>query len=64
MGQGAADALDVAGVHVHRVDESARLVDTVDAAARTAFSGYRAVAVLIGQRVIGSKRFGGEDSET
>ncbi len=61
MGQGTAGALRGAGVVVHDVDDGVRLVDTVAAAARLAFSSYRPVAVLIGQRVIGSKAFDVEE---
>jgi sulfopyruvate decarboxylase alpha subunit len=57
MGQATADVLTNAGVVVHAVDEPERVVDTVNAAARLAFDSYRACAVLIGQRVIGSKSF-------
>ena len=45
------------GVIVHHVDEAQRIPETVAAAARLAFQSTRAVAVLIGQRVIGSKKF-------
>ena len=57
MGQGAQAALEAVGVIVHRVDDAALAAETVQAAARFAFSSYRAVAVLIGQRVIGFKEF-------
>lgn len=57
MGQGSQAALEAAGVIVHRVDDAARVEETVQAASRLAFSSYRAVAVLIGQRVIGFKQF-------
>lgn len=57
MGQGTQAALEAAGVIVHRVDDAALVRETVDAAARIAFASYRAVAVLIGQRVIGFKQF-------
>ena len=55
MGQSTARALENAGVIVHRVDDAARVDETVFAASRLAFDSYRAVAVLIGQRVIGFK---------
>lgn len=58
MGQGTAAALENAGVIVHAVDEAARVAETVFAAAQLAFSTGRPVAVLIGQRVIGSKKWG------
>ena len=57
MGQATPAALESVGVIVHRVDEAERAPDTVAAAARLAFQSNRAVAVLIGQRVIGSKKF-------
>jgi sulfopyruvate decarboxylase alpha subunit len=57
MGQGTQAALEAGGVIVHRADDAAEIAETVQAAARLAFSSYRAVAVLIGQRVIGSKQF-------
>lgn len=57
MGQGTADVLRCAGVIVHDVDDRERLVETVESSARLAFSTCRPVAVLIGQRVIGSKTF-------
>ena len=57
MGQATGAALDAAGVIVERVDDAAEMSRTVEAAARLAFSSYRAVAVLIGQKVIGFKHF-------
>ncbi len=57
MGQSTAAALETAGVLVYPVDEQARVAETVFAAARLAFSSYRAAAVLIGQRVIGFKNW-------
>ena len=57
MGQGAQAALEAVGVIVQRVDDAAVAAETVQAATRFAFSTYRAVAVLIGQRVIGFKEF-------
>lgn len=57
MGQGAQAALEAVGVIVHRVDDAALAAETVQAATRFAFLSYRAVAVLIGQRVIGFKEF-------
>lgn len=61
MGSTTEQALRGAGVLVYSVDKPGDLAETVAAAARIAFSGYRAAAVLIGQRVIGSKSFGEED---
>jgi sulfopyruvate decarboxylase alpha subunit len=57
MGQGTQAALESVGVIVHRADDAADVAGTVEAAARLAFASYRAVAVLIGQRVIGFKEF-------
>lgn len=55
MGQGTAPVLQAAGVVVQHVDDASRVGETVFAAAQMAFSAYRPVAVLIGQRVIGFK---------
>ena len=55
MGQGTPRVLAESGVIAHAVDDPARVADTVFAAARLAWQSYRAVAVLIGQRVVGFK---------
>jgi sulfopyruvate decarboxylase alpha subunit len=57
MGQGTAAALEQAGMIVQPVDDAERVAETVQASARLAFSTSRAVAVLIGQRVIGYKNW-------
>jgi sulfopyruvate decarboxylase alpha subunit len=57
MGQSAARALENAGVIVHHVDDATRVGETVFAASQLAFNSYRAVAVLIGQRVVGFKQW-------
>lgn len=57
MGQSAAAALQLAGVIVQRLDEPASAGDTVRAAGNMVFEGQVAVAVLIGQRLIGVKSF-------
>ncbi len=57
MGQGTTPALENAGMIVQPVDDAARVAETVHAAARLAYSTSRAVAVLIGQRVIGYKNW-------
>ena len=57
MGQSSARALENAGVIVHHVDDATRVGETVFAASRLAFDSYRAVAVLIGQRVVGFKQW-------
>lgn len=55
MGQSTQKALENAGVIVQRVDDAAQAGVTVFAAAQMAFSSNRAIAVLIGQRVVGFK---------
>lgn len=57
MGQGTQAALEAVGVLVQRADDPSEVAATVNAAARLAYMSYRAVAVLIGQRVIGYKTF-------
>jgi sulfopyruvate decarboxylase alpha subunit len=58
MGQNSGEQLRLAGTLVYPVDEAARLGETVEQAARLAFEGGISVAVLIAQRIIGSKTFG------
>jgi sulfopyruvate decarboxylase alpha subunit len=57
MGKGTGPILEQAGVLVHRIEHAADAAETVQAAARIAFSSDRAAAVLISQRVIGTKSF-------
>ena len=57
MGTSTRSVLEQCGVVCYDVDEPARVVDTVAAATGLVFNSYRAVAVLIGQRVTGSKNF-------
>ena len=57
MGKSTQAALEGAGAYVYRADFAAEVVDNVRAAAILAFQSCRAVAVLIGQRVIGIKHF-------
>ena len=64
MGRATPAALESVGVIVHNVDEARRVPETVAAAARLAFQSTRAVAVLIGQRIIGSKTFETRKSDT
>ena len=59
MGQGAAAHLEQCGVVVSRVDDEADAYETVGAAAALTFESGAATAVLIGQRVIGTKSFDG-----
>ena len=58
MGQNSGEQLRLAGTLVYPVDEAARVGETVEQAARLAFEGGISVAVLIAQRIIGSKTFG------
>ena len=58
MGQNTGETLRLAGTLVYPVDEAQRIGETVEQAARLAFEGGISVAVLISQRVIGSKTFG------
>lgn len=57
MGQTSAAALQTAGVIVQDVHEVDHLGPEVAAAAQMAFVSNRAVALLIGQRLIGAKTF-------
>ena len=57
MGQAAPPVLAEARVIVQRVDHAEEVAATVSAAAELAFQGSLAVAVLIGQRVVGAKAF-------
>jgi sulfopyruvate decarboxylase alpha subunit len=57
MGSITEASLRLCDVITHRVDEAASAAETVAAAADLAFNGDLAVAVLIGQRLIGRKRW-------
>jgi sulfopyruvate decarboxylase alpha subunit len=57
MGQNTAGVLQQSGVIVQNVDLADELGPSVTAAAQMAFSCSRAVALLVGQRMIGAKRF-------
>jgi sulfopyruvate decarboxylase alpha subunit len=57
MGQATEPSLTAIGVRVYRAETADTIAETVRAAAMLAFQSYRAVAVLIAQRVIGAKRF-------
>ena len=54
MGQAVTAALESAGVIVQQVDEVGRVGETMAAAAHLAFNAYRAVAVVISQRLTGT----------
>ena len=60
MGQGATAVLESGGVNVFRVDTAEDVAPTVEAALLLAFASRRRVAVLLSQRLIGTKHFGGE----
>ena len=57
MGQSTEAVLKAQGVLVYRVDSQAEVAETVRACAALAFNSGRSVAVLIAQRVVGTKVF-------
>ena len=57
MGRSTEPVLELSGVLTDRVTEAARMGETVEAAAGIAFNSDRMAAVLISQRVIGTKSF-------
>jgi sulfopyruvate decarboxylase alpha subunit len=57
MGQSTQAVLEASGVHVYRADSADEVAPHVAAGARFAYQTGRCVAVLVGQRVIGSKNF-------
>jgi len=59
MGQATQDTLERSGVRTFRVDRAEETGATVDAAARLAFNSNAVAAVLIAQRMIGTKTFEG-----
>jgi len=58
MGQGTPKVLEAMGVLVLSVDKAEDVKQTIDHAARSAFNGGQAVAVLLRQKLIGIKNFG------
>jgi sulfopyruvate decarboxylase alpha subunit len=58
MGQNTNQVLTLAGVLTFPVDDKNRLKETVEVAAKMAFEGLAATAVLISQRILGVKTFG------
>ena len=58
MGQGTPKVLEAMGVLLYSVETADEVKATVDAAARSAFNGGQAVAVLLRQKLIGIKDFG------
>jgi sulfopyruvate decarboxylase alpha subunit len=57
MAQATESVLRAMGTIVHRADSAEDIVPTISAAARLAFNTSRIVAVLISQRVVGTKEF-------
>jgi len=57
MAQATEPVLKAMGAVVHAADSPEEIVPTVSAAARLAFNTSRIVAVLISQRVVGTKEF-------
>jgi len=57
MGKSTQEVLEASGVHVYRADSAEDIDPTVTAGAKFAYQTGRSVAVLIGQRVIGTKNF-------
>ncbi len=57
MGKSTQNVLEAAGVYVYRAESANDVVPSVAAGARLAFQTGRSVAVLIAQRVLGTKLF-------
>jgi sulfopyruvate decarboxylase alpha subunit len=57
MGQSTPAVLERAGVILYHVDDAPHVANTVAAGAQLAYASNRAVAVLLGQRLIGAKQF-------
>jgi sulfopyruvate decarboxylase TPP-binding subunit len=57
MGQAAPAVLAAMGVIVHQVDRAADVGDATEACAKLPFDGGSAVALLLGQWLIGTKGF-------
>jgi sulfopyruvate decarboxylase alpha subunit len=57
MGQATQASLEAIGVTVLRADTASDVVDTVDQATTMAYDGDQQIAVLIGQRLLGKKRW-------
>jgi len=57
MGRGAQGALEAVGIRVMRADKAEDLVETVEAAAALAYEADQQIAVLIGQRLLGKKKW-------
>ena len=57
MGQNAVEILRLCGFQVFNLDDAEMASEIVSAGGRTAFEANQMVAVLISQRVVGSKAF-------
>ncbi|CAN5189616.1 thiamine pyrophosphate-binding protein [soil metagenome] len=57
MGRGTQAALEAIGIRVMRADTAADLVETVEAAGVLAYDAGQQIAVLIGQRLLGKKKW-------
>jgi sulfopyruvate decarboxylase alpha subunit len=57
MAQATLPTLNAIGAVVHTVEEAGMVEETVSAAANLAFNTCRPVAVLISQRIVGTKQF-------
>lgn len=57
MGRATQQALEIMGIAVHRVDEPDQVQDVVEAALYSAFEANERVAVLLGQKLIGRKKW-------
>ncbi len=58
MGQSTPAVLEAAGVIVQRITAIEEIGETVEAAAKLAFNSYSPVALLLSQKLLGSKSFG------
>ena len=57
MGRGAQAALEAVGIRVMRADTAEDLIDAVGSAAALAYEADQQMAVLIGQRLLGRKKW-------
>jgi sulfopyruvate decarboxylase alpha subunit len=57
MSRATQPALEAIGLRVLRAEEPAALVETVEAAATAAYAAGQQIAVLIGQRLLGKKKW-------
>ena len=61
MGQATPDVFEAMGVTVLRADKPEEVRETVNAALKMAFDGNRQIAVLLSQKLIGTKDFRAEE---